>query len=240
MSQKMETPFFFNDTATTEIYTTAKTVAGKAEAEIMLVSRVDEYLRFGNNELAQSQYSTSRNLSVRIASDKKQGRVTTGTLDKASIERTVEKALSQARDSPEDPDYLPMPGPQKYRTVDRYSEKTVEAPAELKAGYIGSAIDLAKKNHLLASGVLGTSVEHVMMLNTSGLEASYRGSGGYFSLTMDADNGNQTGYALSTFSDIGELDPNSVSQTALERAKLNKNQAEIAPGKFDVVVDPYG
>src|SRR5207245_1431917 len=239
MSQKMEHQPVSRRERAHEIFRTAKAVAGKAEAEIILVSRVDEYLRFGNNELAQSQYSTSRNLSVRIASEKKQGRVTTGTLDKASIEKTVEKAISQARNSPEDPDYLPMPGPQKYRTVDRYSEKTVEAPAELKAGYIGSAIDLAKKNHLLASGVLGTSVEHVMMLSTSGLEASYRGSGGYFSLTMDADNGNQTGFAMSTFGDIGELDPNQVSQTALERAKLNKSQADIAPGKFDIVVDPY-
>src|SRR3989449_3270116 len=239
MSQKMEhQPIPLREKAH-EIFATAKSVAAKAEAEIILVSRVDEYLRFGNNELAQSQYSTSRNLSVRIASEKKQGRVTTGTLDKASIEKTVEKAISQARNSPEDPDYLPMPGPQKYRSVDRYSEKTVEAPAELKAGYIGSAMDLAKKNHLLASGVLGTSIEHVMMLNTSGLEASYRGTGGYFSLTMDADNGNQTGFALSTFGDIDELDPNKVSQTVLERAKLNKNQADIAPGKFDIVVDPY-
>src|SRR3989475_12012061 len=239
MSQKMENqPVSFREKAH-QIFTTVKSVAGKAEAEILLVSRVDEYLRFGNNELAQSQYSTSRNLSVRVASEKKQGRVTTGTLDKASIEKTVEKAIKQARDSPEDPDYLPMPGAQKYRSVDRYSEKTVEAPAEVKAGYIGSAMDLAKKNHLLASGVLGTSVENVMMLNTSGLEASYRGSGGYFSLTMDADNGNQTGFALSTFGDIDELDPNKVSQTVLERAKLNKNQADIAPGKFDIVVDPY-
>jgi PmbA protein len=239
MSQKIEMrPASLRERAH-QIFDIAKKVAGKAEAEIILVSRVDEYLRFGNNELVQSQYSTSRNFSVRVASEKKQGRVTTGTLDKTSIEKTVEKAAGQARMSPEDPDYLPMPGPQKYRTVDRYSEKTVIAPAETKAGYIGSAIDLAKKNHLLASGVLGTSVEHVMMLNTSGLEASYRGTGGYFSLTMDADNGNQTGYALSTFGDFSELDPDKVSQTALERARLNKNQAEIAPGKFDIVIDPY-
>src|SRR5712691_5135636 len=143
MSQKMENqPVSFREKAR-QIFTTVKSVAGKAEAEVLLVSRVDEYLRFGNNELAQSQYSTSRNLSVRVASEKKQGRVTTGTLDKASIEKTV---------------------------------------------------------------------ENVMMLNTSGLEASYRGSGGYFSLTMDADNGNQTGYAMSTFGDFGELDPNKVSQ----------------------------
>src|SRR5437899_4173820 len=56
---------------------------------------------------------------------------------------------------------------------------------------------------------------------------------------MDVNNGNQPGYAGSTFGDIGELNPDEVSQTALERAKLNKNQADIAPGKFDVVVDPY-
>src|SRR5438876_7893997 len=109
MTQKMEhQPVPLRERAH-QIFSTAKSVAGKAEAEIILVSRVDEYLRFGNNELAQSQYSTSRNLSVRVASEKKQGRVTTGTLDKASIEKTVEKAISQARNSPEDPDYLPMP-----------------------------------------------------------------------------------------------------------------------------------
>src|SRR5213594_1366131 len=79
MSQKMEhQPIPLRERAH-EIFATAKSVAGKAEAEIILVSRIDEYLRFGNNELAQSQYSTSRNLSVRIASEKKQGRVTTGT-----------------------------------------------------------------------------------------------------------------------------------------------------------------
>ena len=68
MSQKMEhQPIPLREKAH-EIFATAKSVAGKAEAEIILVSRIDEYLRFGNNELAQSQYSTSRNLSVRIAS----------------------------------------------------------------------------------------------------------------------------------------------------------------------------
>src|SRR5438132_14295789 len=74
------------------------------------------------------------------------------------------------------------------------------------------------------------------MINTAGLEADYKGTGGYFSLTMDADNGNQTGYANSTFADISELDAGQVSDTALERAKLNRAQSEITPGKFDVVI----
>ncbi len=223
-----------------ELFRVVKGFAGQAdEVEVFLQTQMSEYLRFGNNELGQSQHSTSRDLSIRVSTDKKQGRATTGRLESESIKRAVESALNQARSSPVDPDYLPMLGPQQYPRVDRYHEKTSEAPAEVKAGYVGMAIDKARSNGLLASGVLGTKTTQLSMLNTSGLEADYLGSKGYFSLTMDADNGNQTGYALSTFADIAELKPDEVVETALERAKLNRNQADITPGKYDVVIDPY-
>lgn len=212
---------------------------GADALEITLSTNIGEYLRFGNNELGQSQYYRSKDLSVRIAAGKRQARATTGRLEDSLVEKTVKKALAQARVSPEDPDYLPMLGEQKYPTVERYHERTLEAPADVKAGHIAYAIDLAKKNGLLASGVLGTTTNHVSVLNTSGLEAQYRGTTGQFSLTMDADNGNQTGYALQTFADINELRPVQVAETTLERALLNKNQADITPGKYDVVIDPH-
>ena len=212
---------------------------GAQEIEISLISTTGEFLRFGNNELGQSQFAKSRTLSVRVASGKKQARTTTSRLDETFIRSTVERAVAQLKTSPEDPDYLPMLGQQKYQIVNRYHSRTVEESAETKAGYVGKAIDLARKNHLLASGVLGTSTDEGVIINTSGLEAHYRGTGGNFSLTMDADNGNQTGFALATFADFSELDPDKVSNTALERAKLNKGQSEISPGKFDVVIDPY-
>jgi len=212
---------------------------GAEEFEISLVSTAGEYLRFGNNELGQSQFAKSRTLSVRVASGRKQARTTTSRLDESFVRKTVEKAVAQLRTSPEDPDYLSMLGHQTYQTVNRYHSRTMEESAETKAGYVGKAIELAKKNKLLASGVLGTSMDEGLILNTAGLESYYRGTGGNFSLTMDADNGNQTGFALSTFADISELDPEKLSETTLERAKLNRAQSEVSPGKFDVVVDPY-
>ncbi|HXL50641.1 MAG TPA: TldD/PmbA family protein [Candidatus Limnocylindrales bacterium] len=216
-----------------------KFARGAQEIEISLISTTGEYLRFGNNELGQSQSTKNRTLSVRLSSGKKQARTTTGRLEESFIQKAVEKAVSQLKTSPEDPDYLPMLGQQSYQTVSRYHTRTVEESAETKAGYVGRAIELARDNKLLASGVLGTSVDEGLIINTSGLESHYRGTGGYFSLTMDADNGNQTGYALSTFADITELDARNVSETALERAKLNKAQTEVQPGKFDVVIDPH-
>lgn len=219
--------------------TVRKFAKGADEIEVSLISTTGEFLRFGNNELGQSQFVKSRSLSVRVASGKKQARTSTSRLDQSFIQKSVEKAVAELKGAPEDPDYLPMLGKQKYQTVNRYHSRTVEESAETKAGYVGKAIDLARTNKLLASGVLGTSVDEGLLLNTAGMESYYRGTGGTFSLTMDADNGNQTGFALSTFADISELDPENVSKTALERAKLNKGQNEVAPGKFDVVIDPY-
>ena len=215
-----------------------KFATGGREIEISLTSTTGEYLRFGNNELGQSQFTKGHTLSVRLASGKRQARTTTSRLEESFIKNAVEKAAEQVKTAPEDPDYLPMLGHQKYQTVNRYHTRTVEESAEAKAGHVGRAIDLARKNNLLASGVLGTSVDEIIMLNTAGLESHYRGTSGYFSLTMDANNGNQTGFGLSTFTDIADLDADKLSETTLERAKLNKAQSEVSPGKFDVVIDP--
>jgi predicted Zn-dependent protease len=212
---------------------------GAQEVEISLISRTGEYLRFGSNELGQSQFTRSGTVSVRVSSGKRQARTTTSRLEESSIQRAVEKAVAQLKTIPDDPDCLPMLGQQRHQGVDRYHARTVEESAETKASYVGKAIELARNNKLLASGVLGTSLDERLILNTAGLESYYRGTYGCFSLTMDADNGNQTGYAVSTFADISELDARKVSETALERAKLNKAQSDVVPGKFDVVIDPH-
>src|SRR5256712_13311035 len=189
-----------------------KFAKGAQEIEATLTSTTGEFLRFGNNELGQSQFTKSRTLSVRLASGKKQARTTTGRLDESFIQKAVEKAVDQLKTAPEDPDYLPMLGRQKYPTVNRYHERTVEESAETKASQVGHAMDLARKNKLLASGILGTSADEVSMLNTAGLEADYKRTGGYFSLTMDSHHGNQTGFAISSFADSSELKRNPGSE----------------------------
>jgi len=103
-----------------------KFARGAEEIEISLISTTGEYLRFGNNELGQSQSTKNRTLSVRLSSGKKQARTTTGRLEESFIQKAVEKAVSQLKTAPEDPDYLPMLGQQSYQTVSRYHTRTVE------------------------------------------------------------------------------------------------------------------
>jgi len=70
------------------------------EIEATLTSTTGEFLRFGNNELGQSQFTKSRTLSVRLASGKKQARTTTGRLDESFIQKAVEKAVDQLKTAP--------------------------------------------------------------------------------------------------------------------------------------------
>src|SRR5438445_13515125 len=74
-----------------------KSFAKGAEAEIGLGTNINEGLRFGNNELSQSQYSRHRALSVRAVTNQRQATATTGHLAQTEAEATVHKAMSQAR-----------------------------------------------------------------------------------------------------------------------------------------------
>src|SRR5947199_4734009 len=77
-----------------------KFARGAEEIEISLISTAGEYLRFGNNELGQSQSTKNRTLSVRRSSGKKQARTTTGRLEESLIQKAVEKAISQLKTAP--------------------------------------------------------------------------------------------------------------------------------------------
>src|SRR5207237_3660037 len=123
-----------------------KFAKGAQEIEATLTSTTGEFLRFGNNELGQSQFTKSRTLSIRLASGKKQARTTTGRLDESFIQKAVEKAVDQLKTAPEDADYLQMLGRQKYPTLDRYNDRTVDESDEAKAGPVVNGISLSGKN----------------------------------------------------------------------------------------------
>src|SRR5260370_7237973 len=96
-----------------QIFSMVKGFAKEAnEVEVTFTHNIGEYLRFGNNELGQSQFTKSMNLSVRVAIGKKQARATTGRMENSDIDNTVHKPLAQAKGSLEDPATPPLLRPQ--------------------------------------------------------------------------------------------------------------------------------
>lgn len=229
-----------------ELYETVMKYSTADETEVTLASHVDEHWRFGNNVLAQPQYSEGTRLDVRVIIGKKTARQSTDRLQSLTgdmeeyIKNTVDKAIENAKKKKDEEDLLEMPGPQKYTDIGRFYDDTIYMPGDEKASIVKKAIDVAKEKGFTSSGILSVGAGYLAMINSSGLFAYHKETEGEFSVTMDADNGNVSGWSRLSFADLKELDSSSEAmiQDAVETALANKEQKEVPPGKYTVVLAP--
>jgi predicted Zn-dependent protease len=223
-----------------ELFETTRGYVGNRadEVEVTVTAHGDEFLRFGNNTLSQSQYTRGTKLEVRVVKDEKSSRKSTDRLDEDYIRRIIDEAIIEMQGQPKNPDLLPMLGPQQYQAHPRFYQRTIDMPPEEKAAIIANAIDGAKERSLTASGLLKTTEFYKAIVNSAGLFAYDKETFGDFSVTMDAENGNISGWSSASFGDIADLNSGAVIETAARKAWMNVNQQEIAPGKYDVVLEP--
>ncbi len=85
---------------------------------------------------------------------KKSGTATINEFDDASLEKVVRRAEELARLAPENPEYVPFLGPQKYENPKGYFESTAKIDPECRAKAAAASIDICKEQKLVAAGFL--------------------------------------------------------------------------------------
>src|SRR2546429_9884218 len=90
-----------------------------------------------------------------------------------SLRRTIEASLSLAHSEPRDPRLLPMPGKQRYRTVDRFVKATAALTPEERARAVRLACDWASKKGQVAAGIFSSGQSQTTVGNSRGLFATY-------------------------------------------------------------------
>src|SRR6202050_3693246 len=103
------------------------------ETEIEIDATVDALTRFANNTIHQNVAEHTLGISVRAVVDGRTARATTNKTDEESLRRVVASALILARNQPENPDLLPILGPQKYQKVWNFYRSTVAATPQDRA-----------------------------------------------------------------------------------------------------------
>src|SRR2546423_8353124 len=92
----------------------AKTLAPGAEAKVGLVSARDANARFAKGGITSSGDTNEIKLTVALAFGKRHASSTTNQLDARSVRDAVVRTREMAKLAPEDPEYMPPLGPQKY------------------------------------------------------------------------------------------------------------------------------
>ena len=210
-----------------------------AEETFVTVNGGDRgYLRFARNSATTSGASSGYSLAVTANFGKKSGTVTTAEFDDAALQRATRNAEEIARLSPDNPEQMPVLGPQTYDVGKAYFEDVAGVTPDWRAAAVATAIELSKQKQVVSAGFVDTSASIQSAGSSKGLFGYDRQTAADYNLTARTLDASGSGWASKSFNELRLLDPKQLASAAIEKAALSKSPAAIEPGKYTVVLEP--
>jgi predicted Zn-dependent protease len=218
--------------------------ASVPEVEIGLNHTRHGFLRFARNAPTTSGLTLTGEASVTAWKGKRKASVA-GAVDLANpknaveeLKRLVAQAERLASISPEDREYLPLLGPQKYLEVDAYDPATAEMTAAKRAQNVAEAIHVANERKVIAAGLFEQRGSELAVANSAGLFAYHRGSVATFSVTARTPDDRGSGYTAVSSSRVAGLDFKETAALAARKAIDSRNGKEIKPQDYPTILEP--
>jgi predicted Zn-dependent protease len=218
--------------------------------QVKALSKVDEVLvnvgsahqsdvRFAANQMSTAGSVRSTTLAVTSVIGRKHATAVTTDLSTDSIRRVVEQSERLARLSPDDPEWLPLLGPQRYLPVQGYVEATANVTAADRARVALTALEPVRKaGDLQAAGFLLVTAHSSALGTSRGLFAYHRSTSATYTVTVRTADGTGSGWAGAEDNDWRKIDFAKVSHAAIEKARLSRNPVALEPGRYTVILEP--
>ena len=204
--------------------------------------------RFANNIIHQNVSEERTVVSVRVVQGQKTARVTTTRTDKEGLADAVARAKKAASLSKDDPDLLPMPGPEDAPAgdpLDAYDDATAALSPADRAAKVKTGLEATEKAGFTAAGYFSNNTGDMGEWGESGIYAIgnskgrfeyYRGTEAGFSLTAFTDD--SSGWVYSSARRAEDIPVADLGARAAELAALAKDPQVVEPGKYTVIIPP--
>jgi predicted Zn-dependent protease len=195
-------------------------------------------IRYARNTVSTSGESNDLSLSVTAVYGKRSGTSTINEFDDKSLEKTVRRAEEIARLAPENPEYVPMLGPQTYLESNTFLQSTADINPEYRAKVAFDSIDPCRKKNLTAAGYLEDTTDFFAMGNSKGLFGYNKSTSVDFSVTVRSADGTGSGYVSRDFNDAAKLNAKASTEIAMQKAMASVSAKALEPGKYTVILEP--
>lgn len=196
-------------------------------------------VRFADNRISTAGGISTANVSVQSSFGPKHAVASTNDLSDAGLERAVRQSEALAKLAPDDPEAMPLLGPQEYAKVTSYFDSTANLGPEGRAEAARLAIDPCKSaGDLKAAGFLQTGIGAGAVGNSKGLFAYQSGTSANYTLTVRTADGTGSGWAGADHPDWSQVGVKAVAQHAIDKARLSRNPVAIEPGRYTVILEP--
>ena len=213
-------------------FSTADECAGQ------LNGRTTGNIRYARNNVSTAGSSDNVSLAVEARFGKRSGVATCNQFDDATLRRCVQRAEEIAKLAPEDPEYMPMLGPQQFLTPNSYAAATAGITADFRAQVAADSIGLCEPRKLTAAGYLEDGPSFVAIRNNKGLEGYQQFTQLDYSITVRTADGTGSGYAVADYTDVAKFNAKTLTSIAATKAAGSVAAKAIEPGKYTVILEP--
>ncbi len=209
--------------------------AAGGEAEAVAHVEHSGLARFAGSEVHQPTLIENTMVTLRVVEDSRAGVATTNKIDANGLAEVAERARAAARSAPPDDSFPGLAPPADPPKVEGYDEDTAQLGPEEQAQLASAAIDAGAE--VPVYGFFTSAMSELAVASSMGLSVQQRMTDAT-ALVVAADE-NGSGYAEQTAWRAGGIDPARVAQEAAEKARRTKGAAEIEPGVYRAVLEPY-
>lgn len=195
-------------------------------------------IRYARNTVTTNGETDNLSLSVTSIFGNRSGTATGNELDDASLEKLARHSEEVARFAPENPESMPLPGPQQYGTSATWSENTARIDPEFRVDAVWASLQESMAHKITAAGFLRDASSFTALGNNRGLFAYNRSTSGEFTVTARTEDERGSGYGLQSFTDAARLDTKATTTTAINKALASRDAKEMKPGKYTVILEP--
>ncbi|ARN83577.1 TldD/PmbA family protein [Methylocystis bryophila] len=206
--------------------------------EIVLRGGREHNLRFANGGATTNRTAEWLTLRVSAHAQERVGLVEIASVDEAAGLRALAKAEEIARALPQDPDYVPPLGPQRYARSNLFCENTAALGLDALASFAGSAIAQSRASEVAAFGQVASGASFFARATSAGLFSYERQSAIELSTTARNRNDAWSGWAGAKTIQAAGLNAAALARHACDKAAWSQEPRDLDPGSWTVVFEP--
>jgi predicted Zn-dependent protease len=195
-------------------------------------------IRYARNAVSTAGQISTMDLFVSATYGKKTGSASINEFDDSSLEKVVKRAEELAMLAPENPEFMPLLGPQEFPESPTFNSKTAAINPDSRAEMVGQSLKVIKDGKLEGAGFLENSTSFNAIMNSKGLFAYNTDTDVSFSVTVRNQEGTGSGYVSQSFNNLDKMDTLALSKIAASKANGSANAKSIEPGKYTVILEP--
>jgi predicted Zn-dependent protease len=217
----------------------ARKLEPKAQVFVSLDSARQAHVRFSRNEVTTSGEVDQGTLSVTILLGQKAATSTSNQTDDASMRTLVERTVRLARLAPDDPELMPVLGPQvSPRNAAAFDPAIDALDAKGRAGIVRGALEPGRELRLNTAGFFATWSGLIGKASSAGLLHVHPATGVQLSVTARTPSATGSGRGQFHARRLAGLDGRAVSERACTTAKASENPKKLEPGRYTVILEP--